>query len=1494
MLYAMRWLALWTVLAFVSVSLQGCLPPDWSFCDCDFRDNFWNHVLNDVHMLWDGSNLQVKARDNTTFQGRYLSKMPEGYDCPMMAVEFWKGWPRFGMTRGLIEGSMGDLWMPAARDRIKGICMAGHFWLTVLCSQHFLVKAARAQENGDADSMQFLEAAYSHMVAIRNMGQPYQLRNCMGQEGWPPHAGALHAYAERWLGREAEGTSPMAAYMGGKLDHYQMLFDGKLAHTEKTRRDALPHRRPCVPFKDPKCWKRMSKLLMDTCEYCCSPFEHKSGRGWDLCFDDVWTFERCCNNDFQDLVCSMKRKGEEGGCVDCQKSVMYTCLTPPEKNLQDAQNNYNAKVDEYNRLNQQAAELKESIAKAQADLYYKDQVYREKWSTYDQDLRIWSAAYNNQSRLISESRLTQQQLSWNNSVKAHAETTASLRNAQEALRNATGALRNAEQDKHLGEEALKRNESELQTATAALANQRHLLEEAKVKQQAAEDRFVADEAETLRAAAEEAAAREQALRANRTRDEVFADTAHDLRSRTGVRAVANASHAAATTVRNQAQAITSEARSVSQAADRTAAAAAATLAEAEQNETAATRAAESAQEVERSAQRLLEKRQADLANVSAREAFVHQKVLALQPGSEALQCLISRTPANISARPGTDWRVVSSEADPETTVTCTPPPPAEDKYDFCAEWASDGQCVTNAKYMLKACQRSCHGKEGVPAPAPVCPSPGSAAQQSKIVLEREELMDLVEQLTGGDLANDEEALAAERGLTAVADEKEAAARNSVEVAHDALRQAKQRAQMAAANVTAGELAIEQAQKVVQEAVQLEQIARANRNEAEQQVLAQEYVVKFWETIESFNVTLVQQAAAVVEDRREVLKQQRLAVAQALELEQGLQKAHQIAEDGAEKAREVANRTKTRVISLSELIEQLNSTINENLTMIVSDWLQAREAEEEEKSQGWGRQLLKAARSVLVSLVSSIEAFLDTYVMSMTDKESVVELIRAVEDHKAEKRKLKEHDQAVVNAEKQAQDASASLTKAEASRRSSEVAVNQTEITLAEEKAAHQAAQEVLDEARASLHAERENLNATKRVLAQRDEDVQNAIAAHGKAVEGVHHEQARLKRLQAAEQEARSSVVEAGYGLSSAEARLSSAIAEVVDAYFTQLRQQCDAGEAEFQVYLRERPLLSLLRSAVLGRQQAVSAAGGYLEESTANRSAAEVARDLAHDATLAAKEVLREREATQQSTAEELRLQEAVLSDREAQLGAARVVLEKAQDELAHVLGIREQADAEARTETGKHAAASAVLSEAVSRRAARSVELDAAVNTTARRTNEVALAEVREVNGEQAVQAAKIWLKEFIESLEIPAKEQAESHAKSVQTQWEKNEDRAARYERWQKGALKTHEGHFKLLNTQVELNEKDEAKEKAKAEHSDAEKAVVTAQEHLDSLFKSEESTAKSIADTYQNLQTLLEQHRVAQEEWNKQDPKERERSFSTTLSGAGADPNGIDIR
>ena len=534
----LRFLCLIVLAAYACLFLQGCLPPDWSFCDCDFRDNFWNSIINDVHLLWDvkdGADFVRRARDNTTFQGRYLQSPPDDLNCPVAPSVFWKAWPQYGITRGLIEGSMGDLWMPGARDRFKQVCIAGHLALLSICSQHFLVKSARAQQSGDPDHMKWLEAAYSHMVAIRNLGQAYQIRNCMGQQGWSLDVGAFHKYTEKWIGREAEGTAPQAAFLNGKVDPWQMLFTKPMGHTDESRASMLPDRKTCAPMKDPACWKRKSLLLMETCEYCCSPFQHKGGRGADICWDGEWTFERCCQQDFKDLICELNRKGEEGGCVDCKKSVTYICLTPTEKRLKDAQNKYNENVDSFNQLQNKSAELARDIQTAREDLFQKDQVYRDLHADLNTKLSIWHAAYYNASRLSSLGRLNQQELTWNNSRTELDEARSALRAAQANVANRTRILMDARRDEEAARQSLRNNFSHYErtvqhreTTSSSLTSARAAVvvaEEEHVKANQGRDDAEANANQALAAAVE----------ANSSRDARHRSTKSALEFATGAR-----------------------------------------------------------------------------------------------------------------------------------------------------------------------------------------------------------------------------------------------------------------------------------------------------------------------------------------------------------------------------------------------------------------------------------------------------------------------------------------------------------------------------------------------------------------------------------------------------------------------------------------------------------------------------------------------------------------------------------------------------------------------------------------------------------------------------------------------------------------------------------------------------------------------------------------------------------------------------------------------
>jgi hypothetical protein len=181
------------------------------------------------------------------------------------------------------------------------------------------------------------------------------------------------------------------------------------------------------------------------------------------------------------------------------------------------------------------------------------------------------------------------------------------------------------------------------------------------------------------------------------------------------------------------------------------------------------------------------------------------------------------------------------------------------------------------------------------------------------------------------------------------------------------------------------------------------------------------------------------------------------------------------------------------------IEILNSSVSENVTSVVSEWLQAQEAEEAAAQRGedsmfdWGRQLLRKAKKALVDLVASVEAFLDTYVMDMTDKESVVELIKALEDHKAAKLNHLELQSSLRNATAQAASTANSVKKAEVARAASKDSANRTAVLVVEANQTLQAALDSLKETRAGLAAVQRSLNHSRDVLAARSAEAEKAV-----------------------------------------------------------------------------------------------------------------------------------------------------------------------------------------------------------------------------------------------------------------------------------------------------------------------------------------------------------------------------------------------------------------
>merc|ERR1719327_1906743 len=196
--------------------------------------------------------------------------------------------------------------------------------------------------------------------------------------------------------------------------------------------------------------------------------------------------------------------------------------------------------------------------------------------------------------------------------------------------------------------------------------------------------------------------------------------------------------------------------------------------------------------------------------------------------------------------------------------------------------------------------------------------------------------------------------------------------------------------------------------------------------------------------------------------------------------------------------------------------------------------------------GWTRQFIRKAKKALVDLVASVEAFLDAYVMDMTDKKSAVELIRALEEHKAAKQTLRDLDASLKNATTKVTKFAQSVKKAEETRDKSIETANLTGTLVLEAKHALQIAQDNLNTTRVGLAA------ATKQLKAA--EDALNSTSAHADQAELAleHADRATLDRrndFRKSQEElevAQSVVSRAGYAVELAEAALLDAISDAL------------------------------------------------------------------------------------------------------------------------------------------------------------------------------------------------------------------------------------------------------------------------------------------------------------------------------------------------------------
>lgn len=225
-------------------------------------------------------------------------------------------------------------------------------------------------------------------------------------------------------------------------------------------------------------------------------------------------------------------------------------------------------------------------------------------------------------------------------------------------------------------------------------------------------------------------------------------------------------------------------------------------------------------------------------------------------------------------------------------------------------------------------------------------------------------------------------------------------------------------------------------------------------------------------------------------------------------------------------------------------------------------------------------------------------------------------------------------------------------------------------------------------------------------------------------------------------------------------------------------------------------------------------------------------------------------------------------------------------QDRLGEILEARHKAELVAARRVQENMAASGRLEIAEKALQQRTVELDLARNRTGQLEKDLLAAIQAEAAANASLKSSQAWQKWFNQSLHLERKQEALSEAKLEESTESANEAKASKREALMRASLETHKRHLMLLDTQVELPHKTQAKAEARAAFDAAEKKVVEAQTKLDVLVKTESETHMKISETYKELERLQIEHAEAEKEYQDQDPQDRKRSFTTSLQGSGA--------
>lgn len=275
-------------------------------CECDFEDNRWLHVINDLSHIFnpkymdelDGAFASHGGNISETFHLQMLASLV--YDHRHCAVDA-------SLLRGTNGVHLRFAWGPLAQvinlsqhsdvhsKYLTQFCLPGQVALDLICSQYF----ALARPG--------LFAAAQHRARRLAMLLP-AVTGCLSSSVWPLEPTALEAYASQWAAAAAAiaPTAPATACEAhpsesrdassgrcGAPSLQQLVFRGGASLEPREKLPALMRR--CLPLRP--CWPAEATGLEHSCTRCCDP---RYPRGQPLCFDGPWTFETCCAPD--DLV----------------------------------------------------------------------------------------------------------------------------------------------------------------------------------------------------------------------------------------------------------------------------------------------------------------------------------------------------------------------------------------------------------------------------------------------------------------------------------------------------------------------------------------------------------------------------------------------------------------------------------------------------------------------------------------------------------------------------------------------------------------------------------------------------------------------------------------------------------------------------------------------------------------------------------------------------------------------------------------------------------------------------------------------------------------------------------------------------------------------------------------------------------------------------------------------------------------------------------------